>query len=298
MSDAALHRTEASSTRWRRAACLAAPLVLLTAALYWPVLRALAVQWQDDANYSHGFLIPLIAAYFVYERRRALEASPVRPGWGGFALAVGGVAMLLLGSLAADLFLQRVSLIVMIAGLVWLLAGRAVLHIVRFPLLFLLFMIPLPAIVLNAIALPLQGFAAQAATATLEALSIPVLREGHVINLANTTLEVAEACSGIRSLVSLLAVATVFAYFTEPIVWKRAALIAAAVPVAIVANACRVAGTGVLAHAVGPKAAQGFYHDFSGWLVFVVAFVLLVCIGTLLRTLGAGPPRAMAPTAV
>jgi len=147
-------------------------------------------------------------------------------------------------------------------------------------------MVPLPAIVVNAVAFPLQGFAAQTATICLLALDIPVLREGNVISLARTTLEVAEACSGIRSLMSLLALGTVYAYFAESVMWKRWVIVAAAVPVAIAANAFRVAGTGVLAHYFGEDAAQGFYHEFSGWLVFVVAFVLLLGVGIILSRFG------------
>jgi exosortase len=171
-------------------------------------------------------------------------------------------------------------------GLVYLLAGGAVVRLWAFPLAFLVFMVPLPAIVLNAVAFPLQGFAAQTAASCLVALNIPVLREGNVIALARTTLEVAEACSGIRSLMSLVALGTAYAYFTERVLWKRWIIIAAAIPVAIAANAFRVAGTGVLAHYFGEEAAQGFYHDFSGWLVFIVAFALLLLVGRVVNRVG------------
>jgi len=250
------------------------------------MLAALMRQWRDDPNYSHGFLIPLLAAYFIWERRAAIGRIRPAPQWPGIVVMAAGLCLLALGQLGADLFAQRVSLVVVIVGLTWLVLGKTMLGALRFPVAFLLFMVPLPAIVLNAVAFPLQGFAAQAATAALNTLSIPVLREGNVITLARTTLEVAEACSGIRSLMSLLTLATVYAYFAEPVLWRRWVLVAAAVPVAIVANAFRVAGTGILAHYVGEQAAQGFYHDFSGWLVFVVAFALLLAIAALLRRIG------------
>jgi exosortase len=256
--------------------------------LYWPVLVSLVMQWDADPNYSHGFLIPVMAAYFVWERRTRLSRLVPQPSWWGFPLASLGLLMLGLGQVGAELFLQRFSLIVVIAGLVLLVLGRNVLKLWSFPIAFLIFMVPLPAIVLNAVAFPLQGFAAQTATSCLVALNIPVLREGNVISLAHTSLEVAEACSGIRSLMSLLALATTYAYFGERVMWKRWVLVAAAIPVAIAANAFRVTGTGVLAHYFGDEVAQGFYHDFSGWLVFVVAFVLLLGIGTALRRVGQG----------
>lgn len=254
--------------------------------LYWPVLKALAAQWGADPNYSHGFLVPPLAAYFVWERRVRLADTTPRPSWWGLGVTVPGLLMLGVGQVGAELFLQRVSLVVVLAGLVLLVMGREVLRVLSFPMAFLLFMVPLPAIVVNAIAFPLQGFAAQTAAVCLLALDIPVLREGNVIALARTTLEVAEACSGIRSLMSLVALGTVYAYFAERVLWKRWIIVAAAVPVAIAANAFRVAGTGILAHYYGVEAAQGFYHDFSGWMVFAVAFVLLLGIGTVVGRLG------------
>ena len=254
--------------------------------LYRPVLKALAAQWVEDPNYSHGFLVPVLAAYFVWERRARLARIILRPSWWGVGVTLLGLLLLGIGQVGAELFLQRVSLIVVLAGLVLLVMGRDALTALSLPIAFLLFMVPLPAIVVNAIAFPLQGFAAQAATYCLLALDIPVLREGNVIALARTSLEVAEACSGIRSLMSLLALGTVYAYFAERVMWKRWAIVAASVPVAIVANALRVAGTGVLAHHFGVEAAQGFYHDFSGWLVFATAFAMLLGIGTVVGRIG------------
>ena len=276
-----LHCPDAVQTQW--SVTLSLMLIGAVVVLYWPVLGPMARQWYDDPNYSHGFLIPILSAYFVWERRRRLAAVSRVPTWWGLPLLLLGTGMLVVGHVGAELYVQRVSLVTVLGGLVLLVLGRGALRISSFPIIFLMFMIPLPAIVLNAVAFPLQLFAAQAAATTLDLASIPVLREGNVVSLAHTTLEVAEACSGIRSLMSLLALATVYAYFTEPMLWKRGIIIVAAIPVAIVANAFRVAGTGVLAHYFGVEAAQGFYHDFSGWLVFVVAFVLLLGIGVVLR---------------
>ena len=261
-------------------------LSVLLIAIYHGILLRLGDQWYMDPDYSHGFLVPLLALYFVWERRRELLTLPVIPNMAGIGLLGFGLLMLVVGSAGAELYLQRTSLIVVIAGLVLLILGSASLRMLAFPIAFLLFMVPLPAIVVNAIAFPLQLFAAKTATFCLFNFGIPVLREGNVIVLAGTTLEVAEACSGIRSLQALLALGTVYAYFTQSVMWKRWVLVLLSIPIAIVANAFRVSGTGILAHYWGAQAAEGFYHTFSGWLIFLVAFALLLACGWLLSHIG------------
>lgn len=261
-------------------------LVGLLAVLYYPILYPMVVQWNNDPDYSHGFLIPFIAAYFIWERRHHILARPPQPDRLGMVLMGIGLSLLLVGLVGAELYLQRVSLLIVLAGGVLLILGRATLKVLAFPIGFLLFMIPLPAIVVNAIAFPLQLFAAKTATYCLDTFGIPVLREGNVIVLASTKLEVAEACSGIRSLQALVALGTVFAYFSQPRVWKRWVLVMLSIPIAIAANAVRVSGTGVLAHYWGTEAAQGFYHTFEGWLIFLVAFVFLLLAGFALSKLG------------
>ena len=255
---------------------------VLLVALYWAVLPRLVTQWATDDDHTHGFLILPLALYFAWGRREKLSSLAVKPSFRGAGLLVLGLLMLVVGSIGAELFLQRASLIVVLAGLVWLILGTAVLRELAFPLAFLVFMVPLPAIAMNAVALPLQLFAAQSATFCLQAAGVPVLREGNVIVLADTTLEVAEACSGIRSLQALLALGAVYGYFTQRAAWKRWALLLLSVPIAIAANALRVAGTGFLAHFWGSEAAHSFYHSFAGWIIFVVAFVLLLACGALL----------------
>lgn len=261
-------------------------LVGLLAMLYYPILYPMVVQWNDDPDYSHGFLIPFITAYFIWERRQHILACPPQPDRLGVVLIGIGLSILLIGLVGAELYMQRVSLLIVLAGGALLILGRAALKVLAFPIGFLLFMIPLPAIVVNAIAFPLQLFAAKTATYCLDTFGIPVLREGNVIVLASTRLEVAEACSGIRSLQALVALGTVFAYFSQPLLWKRWVLVALSIPIAITANAVRVSGTGVLAHYWGAEAAQGFYHTFEGWLIFLVAFVFLLLAGFALSKLG------------
>jgi exosortase len=275
------------SRNWQ-ALLVVGALVALLAGLYHEVLVKLGIQWNDDPDYSHGFLVPVLVGYFVWERWDRLKVIRIAPSLWGVALLASGLLMLVIGSIGAELYLQRSSLIVVIAGLVLLIMGRDALKTFMFPIAFMLFMVPLPAIVVNAVAFPLQLFAARTAEFCLFNFGIPVLREGNVIVLAGTTLEVAEACSGIRSLQALLALGTVYAYFSQRSTWKRWTLVLLSVPIAIAANAFRVSGTGVLANYWGSQAAEGFYHTFSGWLIFVVAFLLLLACGGLLSKIGHG----------
>jgi exosortase len=262
-----------------------AVLGALLAGLYGSVAPRLVNQWATDDDYAHGFLIVPLALYFAWDKRAKLATRPVKPSAWGAALLAAGLGLLVVGSVGAELFLQRASFIVVLGGLVWLTLGTAFLRELAFPLAFLAFMVPLPGIVMNAVAFPLQVFAAQSAAFCMQSAGIPALREGNVIVLASTTLEIAEACSGIRSLQALLALGAVYGYFTQRAVWKRWALVLLSVPIAIASNALRVAGTGLLAHFRGVEAAEGFYHSFAGWIVFVVAFALLLGAGALLRRL-------------
>ena len=253
--------------------------------LYATVLPPLIADWLEDPNYSHGFLVPGLSAYFVWERRQILAHLRPQPHWGGLVLLWFALGLLLLGHLGAELFLMRSSMVVVITALVWYLLGRPYVRALALPLVFLLFMIPLPAILFNTITLPLQLLATQVSTFALQLVQLPVYREGNIIYLPHTTLEVAEACSGLRSLVSLLALAVVLAYITQRRLSSRWILTLSAIPIALVANAFRIWATGVLAHRYGAQAAEGFYHTFAGWLVFVVAFGLLLGEGALLALL-------------
>jgi exosortase len=268
------------------------------ALLYWPVLAKLVSDWSRNENYSHGFLIPPLAAYLVWERWGRLKTTPCSSSLAGLFVVVGSLLVLLVGLLGAELFLSRIAFIGVLIGGVLYVLGWQHLRLLAFPLGVLLLMIPIPAIIFNQIVFPLQLLASQAGEVALSTAGIPVLREGNVMILANTTLEVAEACSGIRSLVSLLTLAIVFAYFTDPRGGVRTAIALSAIPVAILANALRVAGTGIAAHYYGTSAAEGFFHSFSGWIVFIAAMAMLfVIVHTLQWILPAGgrPPVAAIP---
>ena len=243
--------------------------------LYYQVIAKLMNDWSVDENYSHGFLIVPIALYFIWERKSALKEASRNASIWGLVLVACSLAMLLAGILGSELFLTRVSMLGVLAGAVLFLLGWNHFKILIFPIAFLLLMIPIPAIVFNQVAFPLQLLASQFGEGALIACSIPVLREGNVIHLANTSLEVAEACSGIRSLISLLTLGIVYGYFMDSRLWVRVALAVGTIPIAIVANGIRVAGTGIAAHFYGEAAAEGFFHTFSGWLIFIAAFIMM-----------------------
>jgi exosortase len=243
--------------------------------LYHYVIARLVQDWYTDDNYSHGFLIIPIALYFVWERRAKLAEVLRRPSYWGITVVLGSLALLLAGILGSELFLTRISILGTIAGSILFLYGWNHLKILLLPIAFLLLMIPVPAIIFNQIAFPLQLLASRFGEMTLIACQVPVLREGNVIHLANTSLEVAEACSGIRSLISLLTLGIVYSYFTDSRLWVRIVLIVGTIPIAIAANGIRVSGTGVAAHFYGPAAAQGFFHTFSGWIIFIAAFIMM-----------------------
>ena len=246
--------------------------------LYRDVIAKLVSDWSTDDNYSHGFLIVPVALYLAWERRQRLFTAPMQPSLFGLIVVFGSLATLIAGVLGAELFLTRVSMIGVLAGSILFVLGWQHMRVLAFPIAFLLLMVPIPAIIFNQIAFPLQLTASEFGEATLNLFTIPVLREGNIIILANTTLEVAEACSGIRSLISLLTLGIVYGYFNDPRGWVRTVVALSTIPIAIIANGMRVAGTGIAAHYYGPEAATGFFHTFSGWLVFVVAFIMLFVV--------------------
>jgi exosortase len=252
-------------------------LVGVLLVLYAPVLGILVDQWYRDPDYSHGFLVPLLSAFLIWQRRDKLRQIPRHPSLWGMVIVLMGLGLLVLGSLGAELFLARVSLLCVICGLVVYFCGGAMLRAMAFPMAFLLFAIPIPGVVYNEIVFPLQFIASKFATWTLETLNLfPIMREGNVLIMPGMSLEVVEACSGIRSLMSLLALAAGFGYVVERSTVARWILVLAMVPLAIISNGTRVMLTAIMANYMGPKAAEGFMHEFSGWVIFVVATVLFL----------------------
>lgn len=259
-------------------------LVGVLTALYVPVLKRLVDQWYHDPDYSHGFLVPLLSAYLIWQRRDKLRLVARRPSMWGMVIVIGSIGLLFLGSLGAELFLTRISLLGSICGLIVYFCGGALLRAMAFPMAFLLFAIPIPVIIYNEIVFPLQFVASRFATRTLEMLNLfPIMREGNVLIMPGMSLEVVEACSGIRSLMSLLALAAGYGYLVERSVPVRWLLIVAMVPLAIISNGTRVMITALMANYIGPQAAEGFMHEFSGWVIFVVATVLFLAFHSLIN---------------
>jgi exosortase len=308
----------ASKHAWRILA-ISSALVFV----YATVLVKLGHNWWTDENYSHGLLIPFIIAYIVWSQRERFARATQRPAMVmGLTAVLAALFALWAGTAGAELFTQRSSLVLMLAGTVLYFWGFALLRLLAVPLFLLLLAIPVPAIVFNKIAFPLQLFASRCAVWAMMVFDIPVLRQGNVIELLprgameTKKLEVVEACSGIRSLMTLVTLAVVFAYFTHSRggtdqrgenpsddfnpknllrnaagaisrlksywFWRSAVILLSSIPIAIFTNALRVSGTGVLAHYYGTKVADGFFHSFSGWVIYIVAFLMLFGVGWIL----------------
>lgn len=259
--------------------------VTLAIAIFAPVLYYMVLHWKAVPDYSHGFLVGPLALYFAWERRAKLRRAPIEPSWwGAVPLGLGSLA-LMVGRLGVELMAMRTAFVLTLIGLVLLLLGWPIFRILRFPLLFLFLMVPLPQSLVNVIAFPLQLIAADLAVEWLHWLAIPALREGNIIHLANTPLFVAEACSGLRSLMALGTLAVVFAYFFRKSTLERIIIVLSAIPIAILVNAFRVALTGFLTHRVGEQAAQGVIHQTEGLFTFGLAFALLLVEASLLQVL-------------
>ncbi len=254
----------------------------------------LVTDWYELPDFSHGFLIPFFIAYLIWEKRAVLRRTPVRPSWAGVPLIVLGLFMLLTGLFGADLFLSRFSFMLVAAGLIWTLAGRAMLRECTFSLFVLFLAIPLPALIFNKITFPLQLLASKLASGLLPLAGVPVLRDGNIIQLPDMQLEVAEACSGIRSLLSLFTLSVIYGYFLERSVSKRILLALASLPIAVAANVARIFGTGLCVQYWNPDKAQGFFHEFSGWLMFLVSLALLYLVHKSLEAFTGRAKRAAA----
>jgi len=281
--------------RWQVAAIL-----LLTAWLYTPIMIRLFLQWvgrHHDPNFQHGIFVPIFAAFVIWQDRERLRAIPSSPSWAGLVLVVLGMITLIVGDLGVENFLSRVSLLILLAGLIILFQGWAFFRAVLFPWAFLILMIPIPNLIIQKVNFPLQLVASRLATNLLQLVGVPVFREGNLIQLAAMPLDVAEACSGIRSLLSLVTLSIIYGYLLETRVWVRVALAVLAVPIAVVANSFRIFGTGLLVQTGHPDAAEGFYHALSGVLIFAVALTLLFAVHWLITLIWKSKPAPAKPVA-
>jgi exosortase len=275
--------TNAPATRtwWPTAAWFGFLLLIC----YAPILRALIYAWIHNEDMGHGFFVPLVAGYVVWQQRDELVMLKAEPSWWGLGMVLTGALLLVVATLGAEVFLARLSFVVTLTGSVWMLGGRPFLYKLRFPLFLLLFMMPIPSVIYTRITFPLQLIASRLAENALTAFSIPVLREGNVLELPSQRLDVVEACSGIRSLLSLTFLALVYGHFFEKKNWIRTALFFSTVPVAILANAGRVTLTGLLS-LLNPKFTEGAVHETMGMVTFLLALGILIAIHRALVRIG------------
>ena len=262
------------------------PLIMITVCfltLYNQVIHKLIRDWSTDENFSHGFMIPFISGYLIWQQRKRLSDIPVNPSNWGIILITIGLLFFFIGNIGAELFTMRFSMILVILSISVYFAGWKFTKTIFYPVAYLIFMIPIPAIIWNKIAFPLKIFATKMAVGVIHYFEIPAYREGNIIQLTNTTLEVVDACSGLRSLMSLLALSAAFALVSNHTRISKLILFLFAIPIAIFTNIVRLSSTAVLARHFGPQVAQGFLHDFSGIVVFGLAFILLYSIHWLLE---------------
>ncbi len=265
------------------------PLFLLALAvilLYWPAINEFIYDWWHDDNYSHGFLIPLISGYLLWQKRQALQNVEIRQNRLGLVLLVFGLALNILGSAAAEWYSVRFSMIPTLMGLVLYFGGSAMLRLVWFPIAFIVFAIPLPYTLFRTLTFPLQLFSTKVTHHLITAVGVSALRQGNILHLPGYSLEVVEACSGLRSMITLSALAAVFAYMTPGGAVRKLFLFSAAIPIAITANIVRLLVTCLGALLISSGFAEGFLHDFSGVLVFLVGLTMFFITGSLLEWIG------------
>jgi exosortase len=258
-------------------------IIPLLVGMYYKIVPDMVKEWYQDENYSHGFLVPIISGYFFWQRWPELKDRLVKSDWLGLILIMWGVLQLLVAWLGTEYFTMRSSLIVLLAGMTLFWFGRDVFRGMTLPLGYLIFMVPIPYIIYDMLAFPLKLFVTRVSVLFLKLVGVVVMREGNIIMFPTTTLEVADACSGIRSLISLLAIAAAYAFLTKTSNVRRWIILFSAVPIAVATNALRVIITGILAQWWGAKAAEGFFHEFAGMAVFLLAMAMLVALGELLR---------------
>lgn len=262
-------------------AAVALPAALVLS--YRDVIGPLVDQWMKNEDYSHGFLILPIALYLVWMKRAELREIPFGSDWRGLLLVVASIGVYVLGELGADLFTTRASLLLLVIGLVWLLCGWPIVRALKFPLAFLFLMLPLPGFVHKNLTFPLQLLSSKWSVHLLQFLGMSVYREGNLIDIIGMRMQVVEACNGLRYILPLLTLVVLIAVLGHKSIWKRTVLILSAVPLAILSNILRIAGTALVAEHWGREAAEGFLHDFSGWLVFMISLGVFLVLSALLR---------------
>lgn len=259
----------------RFSSCILVLVLTTLGILYYPVFVDLVYDWKVNDDYSHGFFIPVISCYLIYRMRHEIKAIGIQPANWGLLVVLAGLCQLYIASVGSEYFLKRTSLIVVLLGSSLFLFGKPITKKMLPPIGYLIFMIPLPAIIWNKIAFPMQLLSSEVTAEVVRFLGIPIFREGNILHLANMTLEVVNACSGLRSLVTMFALSGALAMLSNLDQWQKWILFFSSAPIAIIANTIRLSGTAVLASFYGPEVARGFLHDFSGVVVFILGLVFL-----------------------
>lgn len=255
-------------------------LFALWGVAFFPVYPDLAAAWLTSANSdnSYGMFVPLISLYFIWAKRKQLAQTGLSNPPAALLLLLLSLLCYLASYGGGLVFLQRAMLVCSLNALVWYLFGTKFYCLLKFPLLYLIFAVPIPESVVSIVSFPLQTYATVFSTHIIQAVGIPVYREGHMLYFSQTQLEVAEACSGIRSMSAMLMLSAVFMHQVDNGRARKMIMVLSSVVIAFVANIVRVSGTGILAHFYGAGVARGFLHQFSGITVFVFGFLMMFAL--------------------
>jgi exosortase len=287
MSKDRLEQQRATGIFSTYSAFMFAPVIILIVFLYHDVIGRLAHIWITDSNQAHGLLLVAVAAYLMFHRRKRISQIKPETWLPGLFIMMGAAALLLMGQVVVEYFVTRASLIILLAGIIGFLLGKNVLKACLFPLFLLLLAIPLPAIVVNSLTLPLKALVSPLAAEMLRAMGVSILQEGNILKTPQIMLEVVNACSGIRSVFSLFVLALLFSSDMDGYI-QKALLLILTIPLAIFTNALRITATGMLATHWDPKTALGFYHGFSGWVIFALSLVLLLLLKWMIASVAPG----------
>ncbi|RLG54243.1 MAG: exosortase [Candidatus Hydrothermarchaeota archaeon] len=258
-------------------------LAILVSVLYFKTFVWLGQVYRTDPENSHGFLIPLVLGYLIWSKRDVLKMAKSRPASWGVVLIVLAILLQILSFRAGVYITSVLSFIILVTGLILYLMGSELLKKLSFPVLYMFFLVPLPGLVQAILTFPMKIFASKVSAGILGAMGTPVLREGNVLVMPEYSFEVADACSGLRSMMALLALGALFAYFTQHTIFRKLLLFLLSVPIAIAANIFRIVVTCLIAYYVSTSIVEGFLHEFSGILVFMSAVVLLMATSKLMK---------------